>query len=734
MLASAALESEFRSRLLEPLADLRRRCRLYLALGGTVHVALALLIGCAVQFLLDRLLNLSPDQRAFVNIVLTAIWLRVAHRRLIVPVTHPLPDRLLAAAVDRVNPALADRLATAVEFAQAPTRDDDASSSAMVDAMIREACDAGGRIPMRDVLNHAGARRAARRLAGLAAVVLLLGLLFPATLQIWFQRNWLVRDIAWPQRTYLTPAGYGESGVRRVPRDDELAVTAEITGQTPDAITLEWWTDSGARGRESMTIIGGDRAEARLGSVRETLHFRLIGGDEHTRPYHAVVVDRPTVVETRAKVTPPAYLNAAAEEFDRQTNLEMIKGSHLAIEARLNKPVRAARFVGAAAPPRQSAEPIPGGLPSGPPADVRLTEPDRVRVEWAAPASGSYAFELEDLDGWESRNSLRFVLRVQPDTPPVVRLESTDVSELITPVAEFDVRVTATDNFGLGSVTLLVQRNDETPGALPGEAPPPGKREHQSAARIAARELRLAPGDRIRVWAEAADQDPAGPNASRSEAVSLRVVTPADFLAEMARREQELRQEFERLISEQNGLRDALERAVAGLAPDGPTPTDVGQRLAGMARRQEGLGQRVASIRTALGRILVEMRSSRVLRSADERRYVDQIDAPLAAIIAESIPKAAQAIQSVRRQATRTDLDRVIPAQADLIRRMRAVLASLMESEGFREAVALLQEILDEQNKLRGDTESALSEDVESIIGPESSEKAKSTTPTLPKP
>ncbi|MBN2448381.1 MAG: hypothetical protein JXO22_16760, partial [Phycisphaerae bacterium] len=69
--------------LLRPLATLRRRCRLYMGLEGAVHVAVAVLIGIVVQFVLDRWLRLAVSQRAVLTIVAMAAWCWVAARQLV---------------------------------------------------------------------------------------------------------------------------------------------------------------------------------------------------------------------------------------------------------------------------------------------------------------------------------------------------------------------------------------------------------------------------------------------------------------------------------------------------------------------------------------------------------------------------------------------------------------------------------------------------------------------------
>jgi hypothetical protein len=686
--------------IFSPLARLRRRCRLYLTLDGLVRFYLLLMGASLAQLLLDGGLKLSVDQRAVLTAIITLLWLWTLYRRVLTPLLRSLPDSSLALAVDRAYPDLHDRMVTAVQFARGQVGPPDANSPQLVRAVMEEACQLAPQVSFTAVLNHRRAKQRSAELGGLLLATVLTFALMPDLTGTWIRRNWLLQEVPWPQQTYITPIGFNEAGLRRMPRGDELEIAAVNEGRVPKSVVLRWRTRSDRRGSEPMTLVGVNRWEVSLGLLIEDVFFRIVGGDERTREYVVAAVDRPRVIRTEARITPAAYTGLEPVTLPQQTVLELPRASALEIEAQLNQAVESAHFVGS------------GG-------EVGVCEqlaPDQLRVEWNDPASGSYSFELIDRDGWTNRRPVRYTLKVLPDLPPDVRIELAGVGDSITPAAELPVVLSFQDAYGLGGVALYAQRNDDPPFDIPLEGFVPGRRELTVETLFAVGAIGVTPGDRLRVWAEAHDEDPQGPNIGRSESVELRVLGPADFLAELAGRELELRREFERLISAQRGVKDALQRLLPELPDDGVPSAALAQHLAGLAHRQDAHAKSCLAIRRRFEEILGEMRINKVSRSGDERRIGQRIAAPLEKLGADMMPLVSRGIAELRRAASRTQAEALSEQQADILREMQAVLANMLEWEGYREAVALLREIIATQTDVHAATVEMLKQQLRDIL------------------
>jgi len=708
-----ALEREARQNLWIPLARLRRRWRLYLAIEGLFHVCIALLLAALLQMLLDRTLRLALEQRAALNVAITLFWLAVIYRALVRRLRLPLDERFLASSVDRAHPALCDLLATTVQFARGGVGAPDSNSRRLVADVVRDGCRAASRLRFLNLLDH---RRAARRttlIAGFVGLAVLAFGLAPNLMRSWFLRNWLLREIPWPQRTHIVPEGFDAAGVRRVPLGDEFTLRARIRGVVPTAATLLWQRGGGAHGRTALVRVGADVLESPLGPIQEDVRFRITGGDERTREYVLHAVARPRVVHTIARVTYPDYTGQEPAIFEQQTVLNILAGAGLELEARLNKPVQSAAFA------RRHEE---TGLP------CELLDPQRVRVRVAEPQSGTFCFRLVDRDGWENTRPVDFVLDVQADLPPVVRSEPRGVGEFVTPEARFDLALAVEDLYGLGAVRLLLEKEGESPQELSLPDFVAGKRRYQKIVPVALAGVSAAPGDAVNLWATAADQDPRGPNEAASARLSLRVLSRDDFLAELARRELEYRQEFERLVSSQRAVQDGLTRLLASVPAGQPVTAQQAQRLRALERQQRASAGRCERLADQFAQILVEMRVNQVARAEDERRLADRISTPLRELGSAEIPAAADALAvlydnagagSPGQEGARNEPRRAaVEAQASVLRAMRAILSNMLEWEGYREAVALLQEIITDQRELRGATLEALERQLEAILGP----------------
>ncbi len=704
------------------LARLRAWIRLHLLVDGLAALAAASLVLAVVQFSLDRWLRLSLDQRATLALAVTTAWLWLGYRWLLTPLLTPLPDATLARTVGRLLPRQRELLAAAVQLANRgrPPQPSQASAgpanepgNVLAQAVVAEAEVAARSLRFHDVLHHGRVRRRASGLAGVALAATMACLVWPDPASTWWRRNWLMHEIAWPQQTRLHPVGFDQHDTRRAPLGSPLRIEADIEGRTPGAAVLTWWTASGRRGRGEMAVIGGRRLMVELGPLAEDVSFRISGGDERTRVFRVIAAPRPGLTRTLARITPPAYTGLEAQTIEQQTVFEMLAGSELELEAWMNKPVSHARF-------------MRGDQPA---ADVTRTAADHLAVRLISPGSGTYWFAVVDYDGWEDERPVRFTLKVNPDEPPTVRLRATDASGVVTPAARCNVVLEARDDYGLSTVNVSMQKNDEPPVQIPVSGMRPGTREFGADVTLTPARLRAAPGDRVRVVAHAIDQEPAGPNEGHAEPLEWAVVSPEEFLAAMAQREAELRREFERLVGAQRSLRDALLRESGTLATGRP-PSGLAQRLSSLARRQEGHAGRVSQLSNQFGRILAELRTNQVLRRADEIRIRDRVMGPLERLGGERMRQAAAQMSLLGAEGGAEAVMEADGLQQEILAEMRQILANMLEWEGFREAVALLQEIIGQQESVRSETLSALEGELNAILGLE--EPAESEPPPPP--
>lgn len=693
-------DPQFAACVLAPLAALRRRCRLYLAIDGLTRLMLWLVAASILQILIDRWLRLSVDQRVVLNFLITVLWLWALERCLLARIATPLPDERLAEAVDRAHPALQGRLAAAVQYARAGSATADESPQ-LIAALRDQACRLAGTLRFSDALAHRRAQRRALELVLLAALPLAAAFALPGVLPVWFQRNWLLREIPWPQQTHIVPVGFDRDGVRRLPRGEPLDIAALNVGRVPAAATLRWSRlGEGGGGSESMTRVGENRWEASLGVLTDDVVFSIEGGDERTRDFRVVAVDRPRIVRLTIRVRPPPYTGLEPQVYEQKSVLEVLEGSVLEIEALASKPLSAAQLVGG----------------NDLTVDAQIHQGSQLTLELTPPASGAFALRLFDREGWESARSETLRIKVAPDAPPTVRLQARGFGPLVTPRADLRIELSAQDTYGLADAGLHVQRNDEPSQPVPGQRPASGTDSWTVIPTVSAAGAGLRVGDHLRLWGEAIDQKPDRPAPARSEVLQTAVVSPPEFLESLAQREEELRREFERLISRQRGLSENLERIGAdwraGLRSEG-----LGERLARLARTQDAHARQSGALARRFEEILAELRTNRLARPSEEVRVGQRIVRPLDVLAEQSMPQASETLQGLRRGASDESLDAALAQQRAIQDVMAQVLAQMREQEGLREAVILLEEIIGAQDEIRQETLRALAQRVDAILG-----------------
>lgn len=728
-------------RLLAPLERLRRELRRHLLVRGVLLFLLALVGAGLVQLLVDRGLRLSVDQRVAMNVAITIAWLAVLWRYVGLPLLRPLPDDRLAGWIDAATPALEDRVQTAVELSRGGEPLDPLAERPSVElsqAVLLEACAQVGPAAFERLVDRRGLRHRLWAGVGVLALVSIAWVVRTEMMSVWFQRNWLLRDLAWPQRTYIVPQGFDSNRTQRLPRGEQVEIYAEVQGDLPKSTELTWIRADGSRGSQGMTIVGGRKLYAELGVLTEDLTFQISGGDEHTSPHRIIAVERPRITFTRFHVEPPAYTGLEPIEFEQQTTVELLRGSRVKISAQISKPARLVQFrteeglvldlqPSVAEPPASAVEPL---SPDGAARAAAATW----TVAWQNPHLSMGHFEIEDEDGLANQNPVRYVFKVTADQAPGVQLALPGVGELITPLAHFNASLQVEDVYGLGAVELALQRNEETP--LPQRLPAleTRARRYQAQVKLDAEWAQVKPGDRLWVRAAAEDLDPAGPNRGEGQVYSLLVVPREDFEQAMAQRELELRAEFERLLAAQKSLGESFQRVATDLPESGSPPVRESQRLVGLMRRQTAHAARCGAIARRYGEMLEEMRTSRVARMVDEQRIGDRIQRPLQLLETQSMPAVATAWAALREQSTADNRQLADDTQVRVLREMQAVYQNMLEWEGYREAVNTLRSAIEQQAQVRQATIAELERELADILGLEPQPESRPASGPSDKP
>ena len=206
-----------------------------------------------------------------------------------------------------------------------------------------------------------------------------------------------------------------------------------------------------------------------------------------------------------------------------------------------------------------------------------------------------------------------------------------------------------------------------------------------------------------------------GPNFAQSPDVTFRTVSKEELLSELAQREQKFRMAFERLVDAQEQIRGRL-LTVLGHAGGEMSPASLAAALAPLERRQRNLASSVNVLRQQFEQILSELAVNQLDTFDTRERLEGDIIEPLMDLAKRDMVAAADSIRQWSREASSEKAELLDPQQARLLSKMRAVLARMIQWEGYHEIVGLLRDIVRLQGELAEETRKEVVEGADDLF------------------
>lgn len=720
--------------LLEPLARLGRRLRWYAVIEGIGWCLAIFVVAAALQLALDRLLVLGVGPRFVLLAVILVVIARQLWRRVAQPMALRVDPVGVAQLIERRRPESSDGLLSAVAFVSQVSPNPLRNSPTLVRALIDRAVASEYSAATNGVLRR-DRYRAFLGVAGISLTLCAAATFFaPETVSAYVQRNWLLGEAAWPSSATIVPEGF-RNGRMRWPLGDELTLVATAVDRVPRTLHAEVEYDTGDSLLRSMDRRGRDQFVVNLGALPGSMRVRFrigkFGVDEYTQWYDVEAVPRPFVKRATIDVHPPDYARQAAYTLPQgQVSADLIPGSRVRIEATFSHEVVEATL-------KHRAEETDA-------ADAQIQNGTTVVADFQPTRRGTYYFGVHDAGGLEDTRPVTYSLNLLKDPPPKVRLIMPDAGELIVSNASLNLSVHCEDNLGLRDVDLTydIDRTDSEDAVeattMESEAMPnvtPGQVRYDNDTVWPLLPLTLKPGDRLKVQIRARDFQPDRPttqataanpggsedtdappaNVGESIAYTLRVVTPEELLAELGRRENEWRREFEQVAKTQEQLNKRVLDATETL-PDVADLSITQARLAQEARTQRQIAGRVRTVLRQFERIFGEMKTNELATPTVRRRLGQGVISPMRLLLAEDIPQVAERLERLREELDPVLAREVEKSQRQIVRRMYAILAEMIKWEGYNEAVALLRDALRLQKDVNQDTKEQLEQEIEKMF------------------
>ena len=701
------------------LARLRRQLAVWFWIDGLSRVLWTTIALLALDLLIDWFFRMDKPQRAVMLALILVAIAYVAFRRLIRPLSATITDDALALEVERLNPQLHQSVISALQFSRMEDLDRRGYSPAMVRQTVQRGATASADVDFGAVLDDRELRQNSFLLLFAAAVLLAVaaGSFLHPMLQIWANRNLLLGDAVWPQKTYLK-IERAANGKVVFPRGEDWTQVVSVSKDSevvPENVYIDFRR---ARGRATQTMKRKERPvstskdnepetkaefEAIFASVIEPFEFRGRGGDAYTPWVTVELVEQPSINDLQLVVEPPAYTKLPKQPLPPGRGpYFVLKGSKLQLSGTANKELVSASI-------RHDGKPKKLAIESGTKISGELL-PDDI-------AATQYVIDLEDTLKLTSRRPTTFGLRMRADREPRVRVRLIGVSGMVVPKARIPFTCRVSDDFGVTDLKVQFQWRGDDPMRPEGNGEfkiktVPAAADLDIAKELGSAELAL---DNVGLFLEphniptgsgltfrftAHDNDDvSGPNEGHSSDILLRVVTEEELRTDLLRREKEQRQEFERLVKgEEDLLTDsrALEAAIREAAALTAEQKD---SLMQMQKKQKVFATNTGAIAERMANILIEVDNNQLEPAGGKLQgRLNDIIRPLRELADTDMPAVVQSLDQVRRQGSmQKERSEAIAAtlalQQKTIEKMQQVLALMVKSEGYQEAVNLLYEI-----------------------------------------
>lgn len=691
------------------LRSLRRLVRLHLALSGLARLGAVSVTVALGMWALDWWLRLELGPRGMLGTLALMIIGIAGWRWFLRPVTRRFSDADVALALEQAFPQFGDRLLTAVEGAKGQGQGASETSLPLLEQVAAEAATLAADVRPSRALDGGRLVKCLGLGVGALLVIAMVAAFFPKELEVWWQRDVLLRNVDWPRATMLEIAGF-PNGTTRVVRGSPLSIVVNASGRRiPETVKLVLDYEHAGRFREILTRSGSGKFLKRFDSVIESFRLRAFGGDGMTDELRVEVVDPPMLRNVRMRLVYPAYTRQAPRETGPSDGaVEAVVGTRLELRATSTRPLRYAKVQTPNSklqkgPQRQEPRSVlpESGVEAGTNVSARLVVEESGRVQ----------ISIEDLEGLRADPALSFALDAQPDRPPLARLTLSGIGDKITPVATLPLAAEARDDFGVAALSLATSTNNTTWQSQPLAGAVLGNAEVRLETRMPVEPLRVVEGSVLNLRVEATDAaTPQGRGASQS--LALRVVSAAELMADLNRRQKEYRAEFERLTRKHREALDAMrairERVTAGGQPDLA-------QMASLVADEREAGNGCQTMSELFRRILDEMQNNRVSTPAEQERLRARVVEPLTDVSRQLLGPVVTQLGAVTPSVSAPLAPAFEEAQT-AYNQMRTILAEMMRGETLADAVAALREMLKNQSQLNEATRKALEAELQRLL------------------
>jgi hypothetical protein len=695
-----------------------------MALETVLDVVAGLVLVGAILAAVDARLRLGlPTRQLVLGITLFGLLVTLIVRAIPRIRASRLDDLSLAMTLDQFRPGTGQQVADILQLPELLNEERSTASPALVRLAVRRASDSLAAVDWR---SHWNLWRTEKRTLALV-VVLALPIIFakthPDVATLSFARWLRGSNERWPQSTYLTVTGLGDQTRLLAPRDEPfpIEVRADLpTGEPndsgwplpgrgepltlrqkperpliPEAVRLRERPAEGPARDAVMVSVGPGRFRHELPASSTSSVFDLVGGDDWLGPIRVERVDRPSLETMKLRVREPGSSEGNFRTIDdTRQHLIFLPDTELELTLVGTEPIARTRVdINPGAPPK-----------------LDRVDPRTFVARWTLREPTTLEIQLtSEVTGLVSKPAFLSVGLLK-DREPRLTLKTQGVGAHITQVATIPLVLGATDDLGLASLRLQVERSTQGDGekaeavvtkqTIPIPLGSDGGRvvlDFQTRHDVDLQSNPPPLGAILRIQAEADDRCARGPQVGRSGVIHLQIVSADDLFYEILIRQRAERARFVAAL-------DATEKLAPNLSgmPAADDYAKVSRAFHTGTRQLEQIASRISDS-------LAEMKLNQVGSPKSHRLLQDGVIDPILGLnsgVAGEFRSALQALSSGGAK-TPADADKARRLHGEVVARMKTILDQMSQWESFVDVVNQVAEVIKMQQNVLKATEKA---------------------------
>lgn len=399
-------------------------------------------------------------------------------------------DRMVARFIEERNPALDERLVSAVDVATTRAHDE---RPALASAMVRDAALAAASVEPSSVVSQEALRTRALRAAVACAV--LLGVLFVAR-HAARQSFDAAALTLFPSKIVLEVS----PGNARVQAGAGLTVDAHLVGNSAPVVAQLLRAAAGSDDWQpiEMESDGSGHFRLALSALGASFRYKVLAGAAESPVFDVAVLRAPRVARIDVEYAYPAALGLAPRSEEDSGDIYGPEGTNVTLKIHTDAPVTTGQMV-------FGADKDLGLTPESP---TVLSGTLQIRQ------NESYRVALADAEGMKSQGDTEYFIRILDDRPPEVHVVRPASDRRVTRLEEVEIAAEAQDDFGISALELVYAVRGGTEKVIPLGIPP-----HSTSVTghyvMYLEDIDVSPGDFVSYYVRARDL-PRGKRASES--------------------------------------------------------------------------------------------------------------------------------------------------------------------------------------------------------------------------